>query len=519
MDLTYLGHAGFYVEANEFVIAMDPWLSAHGAFDSAWFQYPCNHHLAPWLRDALTATTKEAFVYVSHEHRDHFDPETLTQLPLEKLTFLVPKFDRPALRRELEKLNPKAIVLVDNGEQVPLPGGSARLYLDDAGINRDSAILVKSGGDSFLNMNDCKLYDELPQIARSEGPISVFACQFSGATWHPTCYEYEASEYQRISAQKRQGKFEMVARAIAAVQPQCYIPSAGPACFLDPTLFHINFEPMNIFPRAAEFLDFLKARGGNSAMKAMEMMPGDRWRSAGQQFDRMSADRVDESNFDSYMKSYASRYAQFFADRQPRLADEEIQKLVGRLKSALEAKLEPLALSERIQVPLYFGLSDHAASLLRIDFREKRVDPVSQIASEDYYSLTTPSWQIQRVLDGKITWEEFALTFRARLNRKPDVYQTLMQGFLLMEPEDMNSFCEKLSAIEQRQKRLTIEAAGTRYSIDRYCPHQGADLSQGYLTDGRYWTCPRHRWQFDLEKEGQCTTTAGSIHAICLDHE
>jgi UDP-MurNAc hydroxylase len=118
-----------------------------------------------------------------------------------------------------------------------------------------------------------------------------------------------------------------------------------------------------------------------------------------------------------------------------------------------------------------------------------------------------------------MTWEEFALTFRVKLNRKPDVYQTLIQGFLLMEPEDMNSFCSKLLEIEQRQKRVVIEAGGTCYSIDRYCPHQGADLTQGWLTEGRYWTCPRHRWQFALDKEGQCMTNKGSIHAVCLDHE
>ena len=49
--------------------------------------------------------------------------------------------------------------------------------------------------------------------------------------------------------------------------------------------------------------------------------------------------------------------------------------------------------------------------------------------------LTAPSWQIMRVLDKKLTWEDFALTFRMQLNREPDVYQTLIQGFLIMEPE------------------------------------------------------------------------------------
>jgi len=519
MDITYLGHAGFYVEAEQFVLVMDPWLSPEGAFDSAWFQFPCNHYLAPWLCEALRQTKKERFVYVSHEHRDHFDPDFLSKLPLQDITFLVPRFDRPALREELAKFRPKAIVPVDHGQQINVPGGAVRLFLDDGGINRDSAILVKSRGESFLNMNDCKLYDEVADIAQAEGPISVFTCQFSGATWHPTCYEYDPAEYTRISSHKLKSKFEMVARAISAVQPKCFIPSAGPACFLDPMLFHINFQPVNIFPRTAQFFSFLRERLNGIPTAMVDMMPGDVWRSISQQFRPLGTQRVDEANFASYLRSYAARYERYFADRQPKPAEADIRKTVDLLQTALQTKLEPLALNARIQVPLYFGLSDVDGKLLRIDFPAKRVDPVSQIQDADYYSLTTPSWQIQRVLDGKITWEEFALTFRVRLNRKPDIYQTLIQGFLLMEPEDMNTFCSKLLEIEQRQMRITIEAGGTRYSIDRYCPHQGADLAQGWLSEGRYWVCPRHRWHFALDKEGQCMTNKGSIHATCLDHD
>jgi UDP-MurNAc hydroxylase len=176
-------------------------------------------------------------------------------------------------------------------------------------------------------------------------------------------------------------------------------------------------------------------------------------------------------------------------------------------------------LHDRIQIPLYIGLSDVPGRLLRIDFPARRIEQASAISEADYYSLMTPSWQIQRVLNGAITWEEFTLTFRVHVNRKPDVYQTLIQGFLLMEPEDMNSFCAKLLEIEQRQKRIIVEADGTRYSIDRYCPHQGADLSQGWLTEGRLWTCPRHRWEFALDKEGRCLTSHGSIHAVCLEND
>src|SRR5262249_42716897 len=158
----------FLVETAKALLLADPWLSAEGAFDSAWFQFPCNHHLAPAVRDKFIATEKQRFVYVSHEHRDHFDPHFLRTLPVEETTFLVPHFQRDALRAELRSLRPGNLMLCKHGEVVPVADGSATLYLDDSGINRDSSILLRADGHTFLNMNDCKLYDELASIRQAE---------------------------------------------------------------------------------------------------------------------------------------------------------------------------------------------------------------------------------------------------------------------------------------------------------------------------------------------------------------
>ena len=40
----------------------------------------------------------------------------------------------------------------------------------------------------------------------------------------------------------------------------------------------------------------------------------------------------------------------------------------------------------------------------------------------------------------------------------------------------MNWFCERLLNIETNQERIVVECNGTRYAVDRYCPHQGGDL-------------------------------------------
>jgi UDP-MurNAc hydroxylase len=518
MEIMYLGHAGFCVETMDAILVMDPWLSSHGAFDAAWFQFPQNHHLAPLLRQRLAASRKPRFIYISHEHHDHFDPDFLATLPKD-VTYLIPDFQRPAVKDALALLGVSRVITCAHGQPVAIPGGCVKLYLDDSGLNRDSGILFKSADTTFLNLNDCKLYDELPEIVRNEGPISVFTCQFSGATWHPTCYDYSRDEYERISRHKMMSKFEMVARAIDITRAQTYFPSAGPACFLDPQLLHLNFERVNIFPRVQRFFHYLEKRLADSPTRLLEMSPGDTLHAAEHRMVRDAGPALDENNFESYIKSYAAQYTNFFSYQQRNGVQHDAETVLAKLKIELERKLAEFTLHSRVQVPLYFGLSDHKDSLIRVGFAERAIEIVSAVRESDFYSIAAPAWQVSRILNRSITWEQFALTFRMKLNRKPDVYQTLIQGFLLMEPEDLNWFCAKLLEIEEKQKRAIIEAGGTRYSVDRYCPHQGADLSQGWLDQGRLWTCPRHRWQFALDKEGRCLTSDASIHAICLEND
>jgi UDP-MurNAc hydroxylase len=228
-------------------------------------------------------------------------------------------------------------------------------------------------------------------------------------------------------------------------------------------------------------------------------------------------ERFEEPCLEPYLRSYAATSSKLFGDLRSPLTREAVCTVLERLQLELDRKLSAFKLHERVRVPLYFHLSDWSETMLRIDFPRKKVEVVTGIVELDYYSISSPSFQISRILDGKITWEEFALTFRMRLKRCPDVYQTLIQGFLLMEAKDMNSFCDKMVEIEERRKRVIVEAGGTRYSINQYCPHQGADLSQGWLDHGRLWTCPRHRWQFALDKGGRCLTSDATINAVCME--
>lgn len=518
MQITFLGHAGFLVETESAVLIADPWLSPSGAFDSSWFQFPRNHHLAALLQEKLADTSKSRYLYISHEHKDHFDKPFLDSIQSRDFTVILPRFHRPALVGAMTDYGCRDIALVGHQEEVRISGGTLKLYLDDSELNRDSAMLLKADGQAFLNLNDCRINDALPVIRREEGPIDVLASQFSGANWHPVCYEYPPERYEAISRKKVMAKFNMVARGIKTISPRFYLPSAGPPCFLDPMLAGINFQRANIFPQAWSLARYLERRFPAATTAWPVLMPGDVLDAADGAVHAQGADRVDEAGFRAYIEGYMAKYAGFFRARQDLYHVRDPADLLRRLAGELSGKLDALELNDRVTTNLYFGFTD-VPGMLRVNFPERDIATCRDVEETAYYRIRAPSWEVARVLDGRISWEDFAHTFRLRLSREPDVYQTIVSAFLRLDPPDLNRFCAKILNIEKRQERIVKEANGSRYAIDRYCPHQGGDLLYGWVENDRYLTCPRHGWRFDLENDGICPDNVGKINAVCLEED
>jgi UDP-MurNAc hydroxylase len=510
MQIGYLGHAGFVVETEGAVVVADPWVSRHGAFASAWMQLPQNHHLAPLVRQKLEDPRKPRFVYLSHEHGDHFDREFLASIGRRDFTAVVPRFRRTEMVERLRATGCAVIACAD-GEKVPIPGGYLRLFVQDGGLNRDSGLLVKADGRAFLDLNDCKIHDRLGQIAAQEGPIDVFTSQFSGAIWHPTCYEYPPKQYAAISRRKMFGKFEAVARALETVRPRLFLASAGPACFLDPALLHLNFEELNIFPRAPKFFAYLRKRIARLESSLLEPMPGDVLDVASGKLTVLASERLDEGRFEEYVRGYAARVADLFQDRRtPGPAD--LPGILERLREEMRRKLSRLDLRDRVGVALYAWLEELPERMLRIEFASQRIDEVAALRDEPRYTFKVRAADVVDVLDGRLTWEEFFLSFRFRLSRSPDEYDPVLHGFLALEADDLPALCDSIRQVEANQERAVIKAGEARYSVHRYCPHQGADLTEGWV-EGHLLVCPRHRWQFDLEAQGRCTLNGSSVCA------
>ena len=92
MQVTSIGHAGFRIDTTSGSILCDPWL--HPAYFASWFVFPDNSGL-DWA-----ALGDCDYLYVSHLHKDHFDPRLLAGVSKDA-TVLLPDYPVPDLKREL----------------------------------------------------------------------------------------------------------------------------------------------------------------------------------------------------------------------------------------------------------------------------------------------------------------------------------------------------------------------------------------------------------------------------------
>ena len=245
----------------------------------------------------------------------------------------------------------------------------------------------------------------------------------------------------------------------------------------------------------------------------MEPMPGDELEVSDLSLPKQASERVDDSNFEAYVNGYAERMKPLFDARRRNVSAEEIESTLSRLALELQRKLERMVLADRVSVPLYVSLSERPELWLRVDFAKRRVEPVNRIVDEKRYTFVAGTANLARVLDGFLTWEDFLLSMRMRLSRAPDDYDALLHSFLAVEADDLPAICEDVLQTEARQERMVVKAGARSFSIHRFCPHQGADLSEAWVEDERYLVCPRHRWRFNLENGGRCTMNACSVHA------
>jgi UDP-MurNAc hydroxylase len=507
MRITYLGHAGLHLETRYGEILCDPWLNP--AYFDSWFVFPDNSEL-DWERYG-----KADYLYVSHLHQDHFDPELLSDKVSRDATVLLPDFPVTDLRERLEKLGFTRFCPMPSGQVVRR--GGLRLMVQALptptdGPLGDSLLAVGDGTAQVLNQNDARPVDLGP--VTTFGPFDVHFLQYSGAIWWPWTYELPESAQRSFGAAKRANGLDRAARYVQAVGARAIVPSAGPACFLDEDLFWLNDlagDDANTFPDQTVFLEYLRAHGiaGGQLMvpgATLDVAPGRCEVTLPGGADAALRPFTDKGR---YLRSYAARM-------RPRIEADKRSWAVPGLDVLTELKqwFEPLLeLADHIRAgvggPVLLRIAGAGDEELVIDFPAGEVRRYAGEACRYQFTIARPL--VERLIAGhEVDWVNslfLSMRFRAR---RVGSFNEYLYTFFKCLAQDRVMYAEGWYASQQNDES-DIEVGG--WIMQRRCPHLSGDLSRFGRIDGRTLTCAMHGWQFDLPT-GRCLTSDAAAHRL-----
>lgn len=508
MKLTFLGHAGVLVETEQGSILCDPWF--HPAFFASWVPFPDNSGVD------LDALRKPDYLYVSHSHDDHLDARFLAEHVDKDTPVILPDYPTEDHRRGLVELGFHHFVPTRNDEPVELGGlrlmTNALIAPTDGAIG-DSGLAIDDGTAKVFNQNDSKPID-LDALLRF-GPYDMHLVQFSGAIWYPMVYRLAPEEKHALGRSKRANQLARAARMVKEIDAAWFVPFAGPPCFLDEEVFHLNdlgTDDWNIFLDQHAALEHMREQGARNGILTV---PGTVVEVSGSSVDvrHPGSDAAVMEPFldkERYLRRYQARVLPTIAAEKATWPDHEVDLL-----AELVAWWEPLlAVADRIAAGVngrvLLQTDDEA---IVVDFLDRRVKRGEGEVCRYRFFIPRPLLE-QCVQRRDVDWVN-SLFLSCRFEAERDgPYNEFVYNFFRSLSAERMAYSERYYS-ESAPPLELWEAGG--YAIQRRCPHLKADLIRfGSVEDG-VLTCAMHGWQFELAT-GRCLTVDDRrLYCVPLD--
>lgn len=311
MKFTILSHAGLMVEHQGITLVTDPWLIG-SCYWRSWWNFP---EPAPELLDRVQAD----YVYLTHLHWDHYHGPSLQKFFTPETTFLLPKVCTTRMMDDLRGLGFSRFVEIPHGATHQM-GSDFSLCSYQFGLAVDSAAVIKGGGVTILNANDCKLFGQpLRHLLRRHGRPDFALRSHSSASPVPYCVEDYKKHFPTLRTQE--DYIEEFARFAISVGARYAVPFASNHCFLHRETEHFNDTAVS--PDLVERYCNQLAREVNASTECVVMSPGSSWTpESGFQFAEFDFSRRPEV-IEEMAGKYEAKLDQFYEEESRELADFE----------------------------------------------------------------------------------------------------------------------------------------------------------------------------------------------------
>lgn len=503
MRITGLGHAGMFIETAGGSILCDPVLGP--SFFGSWFPFPDNRGL-DWERFG-----RADFLYISHRHRDHFDPALLERYVSKDIRVLLPDYPTDDLENDLRALGYDNIVYTHSGQTLQygdLKVMVTPLRAPSDGPIGDSSLSVDDGTASILNQNDSHPLD-LDTLLSFSTPEAYFT-QVSGAIWWPMVYDLPHEAKQNFAQLKRDAQNKRAMYYIEKVDAAHVFPMAGPPMFLREELFRYNGlgqENDSIFTDQRQFLEHMARQRPDQ--NGYLFLPGTQVDlNAGDLtvtqtlYSDAEIERIFGDKWDYLAEQRDTRQDEIRAEEASRAEILPPAEMLATIKEWWEPLLRRArTIRNGVGGNVRFRIGDLD---MVVDFPKAKVREYA--GEECIYWYTIPADLVStNIRDREIDWSNsIFLSMQFEVGRSGK-FNEFLTTFLKCLSRDRIEYVENWYA-EQTDQTEDIQLED--WVVQRRCPHLRADLSKtGKIEDG-VLTCSLHDWKWDLTS-GRCLTTQG----------
>ncbi len=234
MKFHYIGHACVGIEADDFILLLDPWFGYPFNMDEM-FPYP------PFGKPESDFLSRVSAIHISHLHGDHLCFKSLSAFPM-NIPIYIGSYAESFLQEKLRKAGKNSVYLIPDKTGVkvgPFRLFSFRLLKSDTSF--DSLLVLEYQGRHFLFNNDCVLTDG--QYQEMKNQFGSFEGGFLGYTYvspYPSCYDFAWLDAEQIAKDRLEEPVSNVKKLISIFNFNWIVPYASGMRFLNSDLLQHN---------------------------------------------------------------------------------------------------------------------------------------------------------------------------------------------------------------------------------------------------------------------------------------
>jgi len=234
MNVELVGHATIAIKSDNFTMLCDPWLVGGFCGSAMIWQYP------PRIK-GIEDFKKIDCMYISHDHFDHMNIETLKKIDKNIPIYMFNFHDNKNLLINLKDLGFQNINICEPWKKVNINSDTSITifpsdleYADSSALITHKGFNVYHGNDNMLNADTYKKISKLCKVDLAFMPY----CGLSG---FPSAYEFDKNLKDELATKKRNETLKKFYDCVVALDPKKAVPAAGDLCIITKDTLWANY--------------------------------------------------------------------------------------------------------------------------------------------------------------------------------------------------------------------------------------------------------------------------------------